>query len=221
MIDTAANTVEFGIPVPRGAGAVAITPDGKHVYVTSSFGGTVVSVIDTATNTVVGTPIPVGTNPFAVAVTPDGKHAYVTNLSSSNVSVIDTAINTVATTVTVGSTPVGVGIIPPPTSALQVSPATNIAASGVQGQIFSPASFAYQLSSTSGSVHYLISGISELAQRLLHYGHCPAHSYRHLLCERLRVWGVPQITLNCAKMLTDFNSGADRSKSTRPPFGSD
>jgi hypothetical protein len=42
---------------------------------------------------------------------------------------------------------------------LQVSPATGIAASGVQGQIFSPASFPYQLSSLSGSVPYSISGI--------------------------------------------------------------
>jgi hypothetical protein len=42
---------------------------------------------------------------------------------------------------------------------LQVSPATGIAASGVQEQIFSPASFSYQLSSSSGSVPYSISGI--------------------------------------------------------------
>jgi hypothetical protein len=42
---------------------------------------------------------------------------------------------------------------------LQVSPTTNIAASGIQGQLFSPTSFNYQLASTSGSVHYSISGI--------------------------------------------------------------
>jgi hypothetical protein len=43
--------------------------------------------------------------------------------------------------------------------ALQVSPATNIAASGTQGQAFSPTSFSYQLSATSGSLNYSISGI--------------------------------------------------------------
>ena len=58
-----------------------------------------------------------------------------------------------------GNSPFFVGIIPPPASALQISPATNIAASGTQGQIFSPALFNYQLSSTTGSVHYSISGI--------------------------------------------------------------
>jgi YVTN family beta-propeller protein len=63
-------------------------------YVTNNGDGTV-TVIDTANNTVVGTPIPVGGSPFGVAVTPDGKHAYVTNSGSSNVSVIDTAINMV------------------------------------------------------------------------------------------------------------------------------
>jgi probable HAF family extracellular repeat protein len=46
-----------------------------------------------------------------------------------------------------------------PASALQVSPGTNIAASGTQGEAFSPASFQYQLSSTGNSINYSISGI--------------------------------------------------------------
>ena len=41
-------------------------------------GDNTVSVIDTATNTVVA-PIAVGSLPRGVAVTPDGKRAYVTN----------------------------------------------------------------------------------------------------------------------------------------------
>jgi hypothetical protein len=44
-------------------------------------------------------------------------------------------------------------------SALQVTPATNIASSGSQGGPFSPTSFQYQLSSTSGSINYQITGI--------------------------------------------------------------
>jgi hypothetical protein len=43
--------------------------------------------------------------------------------------------------------------------ALQVSPATDIAASGTQGETFAPSSFQYQLSSTIGSVNYQITGI--------------------------------------------------------------
>jgi YVTN family beta-propeller protein len=71
-------------------------------------------VIDTASNKVVGTPILVGDSPSLVAVAPDGKYGYVTNLTSNNVSVIDTASNTVEATVPVGSLPFGVGIMPPP-----------------------------------------------------------------------------------------------------------
>ena len=70
-----------------------------------------VSVIDTATNTVVAT-IPVGTIPFGVAVTPDGTKVYVTNDGSNNVSVIKTATNTVVKTVPVGTAPYGVAVTP-------------------------------------------------------------------------------------------------------------
>src|SRR5215470_5486086 len=68
-------------------------------YVTNRMSDTV-SVIDTATNTVVAT-VPVGRFPFGVAITPDGTHAYVTNNASRTVSVIDTATNTVVATVPV------------------------------------------------------------------------------------------------------------------------
>jgi Divergent InlB B-repeat domain len=41
---------------------------------------------------------------------------------------------------------------------LQVSPATNVAASGNPGGPFAPSSFQYQLSATAGSINYSISG---------------------------------------------------------------
>ena len=41
-------------------------------------------------------------------------NTHVTNNVSNNVSVIDTASNTVVATVPVESNPVGVGIVPPP-----------------------------------------------------------------------------------------------------------
>jgi YVTN family beta-propeller protein len=43
---------------------IDVTPDGKYVYVTNSNDGTV-SVINTATNTVLGAPIAVGSFPIA------------------------------------------------------------------------------------------------------------------------------------------------------------
>ena len=90
---------------------IAITPDGKHAYVTNNIPNTV-SVIETTGNTVVAT-VAVGSFPIAVAVAPDGKHVYVTN-SSGTVSVIATATNTVVATVPVGTNPNGIAIVPPP-----------------------------------------------------------------------------------------------------------
>jgi YVTN family beta-propeller protein len=75
-----------------------------------------VSVIDTATNTVIGPPIPVGSGgnfPFGVAVTPDSSKVYVANSGANNVSVIDTATNTViGSPVPVGRSPFGVAATP-------------------------------------------------------------------------------------------------------------
>jgi YVTN family beta-propeller protein/autotransporter-associated beta strand protein len=71
-----------------------------------------VSVINTTTNVVVGSPITVGSQPVAVAVTPDGKYVYVTNNASNKISVIDAATNTVVGSITLGSQPAGVAITP-------------------------------------------------------------------------------------------------------------
>jgi len=46
-----------------------------------------------------------------------------------------------------------------PVPALIVTPATNISSSGIQGGPFSPSSFQYQLSATTGTVNYSISGL--------------------------------------------------------------
>ena len=70
-----------------------------------------VSVINTATNTVVATiPIGAGTQPTGVVVTPDGTRVYVTNALDNTVSVINTATNTVITTLPVGLFPQVLGI---------------------------------------------------------------------------------------------------------------
>ena len=94
MIDTASNTVVATVGVGAGPTAVAITPDGTRVYVTT---GDAVSVIDATSNTVVAT---VGVSGLGVAITPDGTRAYVATFGP--VSVIDTATNTVVATVVTG-----------------------------------------------------------------------------------------------------------------------
>jgi YVTN family beta-propeller protein len=65
----------------------------QMAYIT---GGDGITVIDTATNTVVRTiPLP----SFGVAVSPDGSRVYVANGAQGGISMIDTATNTVTATI--------------------------------------------------------------------------------------------------------------------------
>ena len=129
VIDTRTNTVvdtdptTDGVnPIPVGDAptGVAAAPDGSRVYVTNRLDDTV-SVINAATNSVVGLPIAVGRDPWGVAVTPDGGRVYVANRASNTVSVIETRTNTVVDTdpttdgvnpIRVGSRPFGVAVTP-------------------------------------------------------------------------------------------------------------
>src|SRR3954453_7280719 len=81
-----------------------------RAYVANN-GSNNVTVIDTTTNAVVGTPIPVGAQPNGVGVDPTVHRAYVANQGSNTVTVIDTTTNAVVgAPITVGSHPAGVGI---------------------------------------------------------------------------------------------------------------
>ena len=66
MTDTNKNIVTATIPVGAGPQGVAVSPDGRSVYVTNIVFDTV-SVIDTVSNTVTAT-IPVGLGPVAFGV---------------------------------------------------------------------------------------------------------------------------------------------------------
>src|SRR5438270_563861 len=84
----------------------------QNAYITNSGAGTV-SVIDTTTNTVIGSAIPVGSTPVGVAITPDGSKVYVTNLNDKTVSVIATATDTViGSPIPVGNQPFGAAVTP-------------------------------------------------------------------------------------------------------------
>ncbi|MCG5077428.1 GH25 family lysozyme [Paraburkholderia tagetis] len=84
---------------------------GGHLGYVSNAGSNSVSVIDTATNTVMAT-IPVGARPSNIALTPNGQAAYVVNSGASTVSVINTATNTVINTIGVGLFPIDVVVTP-------------------------------------------------------------------------------------------------------------
>ncbi|MBB4424729.1 YVTN family beta-propeller protein/autotransporter-associated beta strand protein [Bradyrhizobium sp. CIR48] len=111
VIDVAGRTVVATIPVAGLTAGLALSPDGSSLYVTSSSGGSV-TVISTATNLVVGSPIAVGVAPFGVVVSPDGTRAYVANQGSANISIIDAASKTVIGTVAAGSSPSGITMSP-------------------------------------------------------------------------------------------------------------
>ena len=83
----------------------------QNAYIPNS-GSDTVSVIDTLTDTVIGSPIPVGSVPIGVAVAPDGSKVYVANSYADTVSVIDTSKKKVTATVLVGPNPYGVAVTP-------------------------------------------------------------------------------------------------------------
>src|SRR5260370_33593064 len=90
----------------------------QNAYITN-LGSFTVSVIDTATDTVIATILPVGLVPFGVAVSPDGSKVYVTNSVSptATVAAIATTTHTVSTAIPVGSDDHAVAAVPVATKA--------------------------------------------------------------------------------------------------------
>ena len=109
VIDTTTNTMVHAVNVGGGTTGVAVSPGFKRVYVAND-GNNSVSVIDTATDTVTGSPIPLGNVPIGIAVTPDGRKVYVANSGDNSVSVIDASKNVVTVTIPVGEAPFAFGI---------------------------------------------------------------------------------------------------------------
>lgn len=103
VVDTTGNTV-IGDPIRVGVApfGVAVSRDGTRLYVIErgvrvdgAYRDGTVSVVDTATKAVIGSPLRVGVAPEDLAVSPDGAHIYVVNADEGTMSVIDTATNTV------------------------------------------------------------------------------------------------------------------------------
>jgi YVTN family beta-propeller protein len=88
--------------------AVAISPDNAYAYVGTGSGDSRVIMIDASTNKIVNS-ITIGSDGIAdIAIAPDGKHVYAT--SDDKIFIIDTATNTVTTTLTGFGSPMGIAI---------------------------------------------------------------------------------------------------------------
>jgi len=96
-------------PLPARPMGLALSDDGKLLYVANGRGGTV-SVVDTATRKVVRTVAGVGARPWGLALSSDGKKLYSANGPSNDVSVIDLATDRVVTRIPVCGGPWGLAV---------------------------------------------------------------------------------------------------------------
>src|SRR6266487_4143615 len=90
-ISTATGKPGKGTALPFAAFGMAVTPNGRTVYVSNWAGGTVIP-IRTATGAA-GRPIKVGKLPYQIVITPNGMTAYVLNIGSNSVTPIKTRTN--------------------------------------------------------------------------------------------------------------------------------
>ena len=111
VLDTVTNREVAAIETPwgmDGSPGLAVHPAGTFLYVANTLANSV-SVVDTATNTIVAT-VPLAGRLWGVAVHPAGTFVYVTSLGG--VSVIETAGHAVLTTVPLPGVPAGVAVHP-------------------------------------------------------------------------------------------------------------
>jgi YVTN family beta-propeller protein len=115
MIDTITNLVTQAVGFASALGPMAISPDGKTLYVTSLFSAKPGLLVLDAAFLTEKTTIPI-TTAVSVAVTPNGQYAYVPNFGNSgpydpNVAVVDTSSNTVVTNIPIGTTELNPALI--------------------------------------------------------------------------------------------------------------
>src|SRR5664279_1441623 len=99
VVDTGGGVVIKTIAVAAGPHGMAISPDGRFVFVSGEGSGSM-SVIDTGSDTVIRT-VEVGPTPHGVAMLPDGRTILVGVYGADRVAFVDTASGRVVATVPV------------------------------------------------------------------------------------------------------------------------
>ena len=100
VITVASNTQADTIPLAGNAAVVAVNPDGRTFYVSSTNGN--VYAIDAVRDTIVGTLALGGTFTNGLAFHPDSIRLYASQISGGTVKEIDTRTNTVTRTFSIG-----------------------------------------------------------------------------------------------------------------------
>jgi YVTN family beta-propeller protein len=106
VLERASGAVKV-IPTGPGTEGIAISPDGREVWVGSRQDHKV-EVISTASEAVVATFASGGQGPVRLAFTPDGAQVWVTNAASDTASVFDARSRTLLGTLALGKNPSGV-----------------------------------------------------------------------------------------------------------------
>jgi gliding motility-associated-like protein len=102
VINTSTHAILPPIQVGNEPWGVAASPDGRYVYVVNKNNingqatNSSLSIIDAATNTIVGQPTILGKDGGSIAVSPDGKRAYVACKVSNQVAVVNLTDNSVS-----------------------------------------------------------------------------------------------------------------------------
>jgi YVTN family beta-propeller protein len=96
----------------------------RYVY-TGNYEDDTLSVIDTATNQVVGSPIPTGSSPYSIAITPNGQTLYLAN-DGGEITVVNTRTNQVVTSITTPSSLETIAISPDGRTAYVTSQSDDI-----------------------------------------------------------------------------------------------
>ena len=120
VIDTATDRVTRTVRLGNRPRGLAISPDGKRLYVAVSWwrdgkrprtGRETIAVLDASTLATIAQ-FPAGTDPECVAVSPDGRRLYLSNEDAGTASVLDAKSGAVLATMVVGTEPEGVTASP-------------------------------------------------------------------------------------------------------------
>jgi serine/threonine protein kinase len=120
LIDAATGRVRLSVPLPSAVVALALSPDGRRIYLTdrsSSF-----QVLDRSTGARVAS-VPLGAVAEGITVGKDGKQVFVAG--STGLKTIDTATNTVTRTVGIRNNASSIALSPDGKTAVVITSGNN------------------------------------------------------------------------------------------------